>query len=139
MPTMGALRRTAPSDPRNGALPKVKTPPSAAVNQYPRPSGVAVMPTMGALSRTPPSEPWKVALPKENTPPSAATSQYPLTPVGRPDAHDRGVEHPGPQGTVEGGVAEGEHAAVGGHQPVAAAVGGGGHPDDGGVEMESAE
>ena len=33
-------------------------------------------------------------------------------------------------GAVELGVAEGEDAAVGGDQPVAAAVGGGGHADD---------
>src|SRR4029077_663770 len=34
--------------------------------------------------------------------------------------------------------AEGEDAAVGGDQPVAAAVGGGGHADDGLVEVEAA-
>ena len=36
-----------------------------------------------------------------------------------------------PVRAVEGGVAEGEDAAVGGHQPVAAAVGGGRHGHDG--------
>ena len=34
----------------------------------------------------------------------------------------------------EGGVAVGEDAAVGGHQPVALAAGRGGHADDGLVE-----
>ena len=41
-------------------------------------------------------------------------------------------------GAVEPGVAEGEDAAVGGHQPVAAAVGGGRHAHDGGVEVDVA-
>ena len=36
-----------------------------------------------------------------------------------------------PVGAVEGGVAEGEDAAVGGDEPVALAVGGGGHADQG--------
>ena len=41
-------------------------------------------------------------------------------------------------GAVEGGVAVGEDAPVGGHQPVALAVGGGGHPHDGPVERQTA-
>src|SRR5207302_1019450 len=41
-------------------------------------------------------------------------------------------------GAVEGGVAEGEDAAVGGDQPVAVAGGGGGHADDGSVEPDVA-
>ena len=38
-------------------------------------------------------------------------------------------------GAVELGVAEGEHPAVGGHQPVPAPVGRGGHADDGLVQV----
>ena len=41
-------------------------------------------------------------------------------------------------GAVEAGVAEGEDAAVGGHQPVALAVGRGGHAHDGLVEVDAA-
>ena len=41
-------------------------------------------------------------------------------------------------GAVEAGVAEGEDAAVGRHQPVALAVGRGGHPHDGLVEVQVA-
>src|SRR2546421_10641596 len=52
-------------------------PPSAATNQYPPPSGVAMMATIGELRCLPPIDPMKVAVPKENTPPSAPTSQYP--------------------------------------------------------------
>ena len=37
---------------------------------------------------------------------------------------------------VEGGVTEGEHAAVGGGEPVAVSVGGGGDGDDGLVERQ---
>ena len=39
-------------------------------------------------------------------------------------------------GAVEAGVAEGEDAAVGGEEPVALAVGGGGHPDDRLVQVD---
>ena len=39
---------------------------------------------------------------------------------------------------MEAGVAEAEHAAVGGHQPVALAVGGGGHAHHGPVEAQGA-
>ena len=45
----------------------------------------------------------------------------------------------GPGRAVEGGVAEGEDAAVGGHQPVAPAVGRGGHAHDGLVEVAAAQ
>ena len=40
---------------------------------------------------------------------------------------------------VEAGVAEGEDPAVGGHQPVALAVGGRGHAHDGLVEGEATD
>ena len=64
-------------------------------------------------------------------PPSAATNQYP--PVGRVAAmpDDRLVEPGAAHRAVEAGVAEGEDAAVGGHQPVPAAVGGGRHAHEG--------
>ena len=42
------------------------------------------------------------------------------------------------RGAVEVGVAEGEDAAVGRHEPVAVAVGRGGHADDGLVEVNAA-
>ena len=53
MPTIGALSRRAPADPKNPASPKVKMPPSDATSQYPPPDGVAAMPTIGALSVRP--------------------------------------------------------------------------------------
>ena|GEM_PF-5442153 len=46
-----------PRLPRKDAPPKAKMPPSAAVNQYPVPVGVAVMPTMGWLSLRLPVDP----------------------------------------------------------------------------------
>jgi hypothetical protein len=72
---MGELSRTLPVEPWKGALPKEKMPPSRATNQYPSPTGLAVMPTMGWLRRTLPVEPWKAASPKAKIPPSAATSR----------------------------------------------------------------
>ena len=42
------------------------------------------------------------------------------------------------RGTVEVGIPKGEDATVGGHQPVAPAVGRGGHAHDGPVEMDCA-
>ena len=56
----------------------------------------------------------------------------------RCDPDDGPVEMLSAHGAVEGGVAEGEHPAVGGHLPVAAALGGGGDPHDGLVEGLSA-
>jgi hypothetical protein len=53
MPTMGLFRCMAPVDPKKGASPKLKMPPSAATNQYPAPSGEDSMPTMGLLSFCP--------------------------------------------------------------------------------------
>ena len=41
-------------------------------------------------------------------------------------------------GAVEAGVAEGEDAAVGGHQPIALPSGVDGHPHDGLVEVDVA-
>ena len=40
MPTTGSFRTVPPVDPKNGASPKVKMPPSAATSQYPRPVDV---------------------------------------------------------------------------------------------------
>ena len=57
MPTIGALRCCPPIDPRNGASPKVKMPPSPPWSQYPSPSKVADRPTIGALSAVPTSDP----------------------------------------------------------------------------------
>ncbi len=53
IPTIGALSRRAPADPKNPASPKLKMPPSDATSQYPSPDGVATMPTIGALSVRP--------------------------------------------------------------------------------------
>ena len=53
MPTIGALRRNPPMEPRNGASPKLKMPPSEPCSQYPPPSRVAVMPTTAAFSAQP--------------------------------------------------------------------------------------
>ena len=53
----------------------------------------------------------------------------------RGDADHRGVEVMAPHGAEEGCVAEGEDASVATLEPVAGGVVGGGHPDDGGVEV----
>ncbi len=53
MPTIGELRGVPPSEPSNGASPKVKTPPSEATIQYPPESEVAASPTTGWLSGGP--------------------------------------------------------------------------------------
>src|SRR5258708_166225 len=66
-----------PVDPKNGASPKLKIPPSAATNQYPFPDGVAAIPTIGWFSASAPVEPRNAASPKLKIPPSAATNQYP--------------------------------------------------------------
>src|SRR2546426_6285194 len=81
IPTIGLFRCMAPADPKNGASPKEKIPPSDAASQYPFPVGVAAIPTIGLLSRTDPADPKNGASPKEKIPPSDAASQYPL-PVG---------------------------------------------------------
>src|SRR5438445_12910062 len=57
MVTTGARRGVLPSEPANGASPKVKMPPSEATSQYPFPLGVAAICTIGWLSRIPPVEP----------------------------------------------------------------------------------
>src|SRR4051794_8198591 len=75
MPTTRPPRGCAAAEPRNGASPKVKRPPSAAASQYPPPSGVLAMPTIGEFSFISPVEPKKGAPPKENTPPSEPTIQ----------------------------------------------------------------
>ena len=50
-------------EPKKPASPKLKTPPSEAMSQYPPPSVVAAMPTMGLTRGRPPMEPWKLASP----------------------------------------------------------------------------
>ena len=62
-------------EPRKGASPNVKMPPSVATCQYPRPDRVAAMPTTGRFSRTLPMEPRKGASPNVKIPPSPATIQ----------------------------------------------------------------
>ena len=52
--------------------------------------------------------------------------------------HDGPVQAHAAAGAVEGGVAVVEDAPVGGHEPVAPAVGGGGHGHDGPVEAHAA-
>jgi hypothetical protein len=64
-----------PIEPWKAASPKAKMPPSAAMVQYPPPSGVGARPTTGWLRTRLPVEPWNVASPKEKMPPSLATSQ----------------------------------------------------------------
>jgi hypothetical protein len=63
------------SEPRNGAPPKLNSPPSLDTVQYPVPGRWAEMLTIGALSADPPIEPRNVASPKVKMPPSEATSQ----------------------------------------------------------------
>ena len=64
-------------------------------------------------------------------PPSDGHQPVALAVGGGGHAHDRLVEGQGAGGAVEGGVAEGEDAAVAGHQPVALAVGGRRHAHHG--------
>ena len=64
------------SEPRNGAPPKLNTPPSTPTSQYPPPDR-ALMPVIGATRCSPPSDPAKCASPKAKTLPSAATRKYP--------------------------------------------------------------
>jgi hypothetical protein len=75
MATIGEARRRSPSEPRNGAEPKAKTPPSSATSQYPPPLGTAAMPTTGWAGFLSAREPKKGALPKLCTPPSSEASQ----------------------------------------------------------------
>ena len=139
MPSIGT-RLTIPwpgTDPRKVAFPKENTPPSEATNQYPPPSGVAAMPTMGVLSGMPPVEPWKAASPKANTPPSEATNQYP-PPSGVAAMPTMGLlSAMPPVEPWKGAFAEGEHPAVGGHQPVPTTVGRRRHAHDGLVERDA--
>ena len=72
MPTTGALRWSAPAEPWNVALPKVKMPPSEATSQYPPSPRVSAIPTMGAFRCVPPMEPRNGSQ-NEKTPPSEAT------------------------------------------------------------------
>src|SRR5438445_11842188 len=78
---MGWLSGNEPVEPKKGAAPKLKTPPSAATSQYPLPSGLTAAATIGWTRWMEPAEPWKEALPTLSTPPSPATSQYP-SPAG---------------------------------------------------------
>ena len=57
------------------------------------------------------------------------------TVLGTVDVGHRGGEVLGGRRAVECGVAECEHTAIGGSQPVAASVRGLGHPDDRRVEV----
>ena len=75
MPTIGALSRLPPVEPKNFAWPNVKMPPSRAKSQYPLPVLVGVSPSTGELRCMAPVEPKNFASPKQNTPPSPATSQ----------------------------------------------------------------
>ena len=79
------------------------------------------MATTGWFSGGCPSEP-RTASPKAKMPPSEATSQYPRRRGWRPCPRWAGSGRCAALGAEEPGVAEGEDAAVGGHQPVASAV-----------------
>src|SRR4051812_37101102 len=77
MPTIGLASRRPPMDPRNGASPKLNTPPSEATIQYPRPVGVAATPTIGWFRWRPPLDPKKPAPPTGKMPPARATRREP--------------------------------------------------------------
>ncbi len=62
-------------EPRNGAWPNEKIPPSDATSQYPLPSGAAAIPTTG-WSGADAREPWNGAPPRAKTPPPEDASQY---------------------------------------------------------------
>ena len=57
MPTIGFCSGRPPVEPKKGALPNAKIPPSDATSQYPLPSNVDAIPTIGLLSRRPPVDP----------------------------------------------------------------------------------
>ena len=71
-------------------------------------------------------------------PPSDGDEPVALAVGGGGHADDGLVEVHGAGRAVEGGVAEGEDAAVTGDEPVALAVGRGGHADDGLVQVDGA-
>jgi hypothetical protein len=52
MLVMGALSLLPVSEPRNGAEPNAKTPPSDAASQYPESVPFPAMPTTGSFSET---------------------------------------------------------------------------------------
>ena len=72
-------------------------------------------------------------------PPSAGHQPVAAAVGGGGHAHDGLVQRDAAHRAVEGGVTEGEHAAVQGHQPVAPSVGGGGHAHDRSLEDQGAE
>ena len=136
MPTTAAPPTEPTGEPENAASPKLKTPPSSATSQYPPPSEVAVsLPPPGRSAACHPS-----------TRGTGRRTRHP--PVGRHqpvatrrtggDPGDGAVEVAPAHRAVEGGIAVGEDAAVGGHQPVAAAVRGGGDADAGPFEVAPA-
>ena len=73
MPTMGALSRCPPVDPRTLAEPNENTPPSDATAQYPCCPLTCTPPTIGRLSGLPSIDP-KNGTPKVKMPPSDAIS-----------------------------------------------------------------
>ena len=77
--------------PTKPASPKVKTLPSAAVSQYPRPLGVAAIPMIGAAGGWAPNDPQNPASPNVNTPPSDAAASS-LAARRRRHADDRLVQ-----------------------------------------------
>ena len=54
---MGALSGVPPIEPRKGAVPKLKMPPSDATSQYPVPPCAAAIPTTGWFRCMDPVEP----------------------------------------------------------------------------------
>ena len=57
MDTIGWLSLMEPVEPKNGASPKAKMPPSLATSQYPFPLGLDAIPVMGLLSFNEPVDP----------------------------------------------------------------------------------
>ena len=76
MPTMGALRCIAPSEPKNAALPYEKTPPSAAATHTPFPVRADAIPTIGAFVAAAVST---VASPSLVNAPDSVTVRYPCS------------------------------------------------------------
>ena len=60
---MGCLRGRPPSEPKKGAVPKLKMPPSEATRKYPAPFGPVIMPMTGLFSTRLPVLPWNCASP----------------------------------------------------------------------------
>src|SRR5664280_2648604 len=155
MLTTGAARGRPPVEPKNGAPPKEKTPPSEATSQYPPVLVSLAVLTTGLFRTRSPIGGGRDAHHRlvqgvaAHRPVEAGVAEGEDTAVGgdlpvalavrrRRHAHDRLVEMLAAHRPVEAGVAEGEDAAVGGDLPVPAGTRGHGDAHDGGVEVDVA-